>query len=258
MTADLSGPRWIDSHCHIYDERISGGVEGSLETARAAGVVAMIVVGCDRASSEAAIALANEHDGVYASVGLHPHEARHGVDTIVDLLERPGVIAIGEAGLDHHYDNSPPDAQRRAFAEQIRIAHERSLPLVIHTREAWDETFDILDGEGTPERTIFHCFTGGPAELDGCVGRGAYVSFSGIATFPSATDLRAAVTACPLDRMLIETDSPYLAPVPHRGRPNHPALVSVIGTAIADLRGDPVSVIADATTDNTRRVFGLP
>ena len=258
MTAELSGLRWIYSHCHIYDERIPGGITGALDAARAAGVLAMIVVGCDRATSEAAIELANAHDGVFATVGLHPHEAQHGVDTIVELLDQPGVIAIGEAGLDHHYDNSPPEAQRRAFAAQVRIANERSLPLVIHTREAWEETFEILDAEGVPERTVFHCFTGGPAELEGCVERGAYVSFSGIATFPSATELRAAVEACPLDRMLIETDSPYLAPVPHRGRPNHPALVSVVGTAIADLRGDPVPMIAEATSANTRRVFGLP
>lgn len=258
MSSEPSGHRWIDSHCHIYDERIPGGVDAALVEARTAGIEQMVVVGCDRATSITALELAAAHDHIHASVGLHPHEASLGVETILDLLDRPGVIAIGEAGLDFHYDNSPREVQRTAFTEQIRIANERSLPLIIHTRNAWDETFDILDAEGTPERTVFHCFTGGVGEMTACLERGAHISFSGIVTFPSATELRDAAIACPLNRMLIETDSPYLAPVPHRGRPNRPALVSVVGTAIADLRGDDVGVVAEATRNNARQVLGLP
>ena len=179
---ERSQPRWIDSHCHVYDERTPGGAHAALDVAREAGVEAFVVVGCDRDSSLAALNAARHHDDVFATVGLHPHEASHGVASITDLLDEPGVVAIGEAGLDYHYDNSPRDLQRSAFEEQIAIAHDRNLPLVIHTRSAWDDTFDILDSAGVPPRTVFHCFTGGPTELERCLERDTYVSFSGITT----------------------------------------------------------------------------
>lgn len=250
-------PRWIDSHCHIYDERTPGGASAALEAARNAGVEGFVVVGCDRNSSLSAIAAAQSYDDVVATVGLHPHDADHGVASIADLLDEPGVVAIGEAGLDYYYDNSPRDTQRAAFEEQIAIANDRNLPLVIHTRDAWDDTFDILDAVGVPSKTVFHCFTGGPDELRQCLERDTYVSFSGIVTFPSAVDLQAAAIACPLNRMLVETDSPYLAPVPFRGKPNQPAHVATVGTAIADMRNESVLAIATATSFNTRHVFGL-
>jgi TatD DNase family protein len=249
--------RWADSHCHVYDERIPDGSSAALDLARADGVDTFIVVGCDRATTRSALEIAAAHRDVWATVGLHPHEASHGVETVVDLLDAPGVVAVGEAGLDFHYDHSPRETQAEAFRAQIDWANERSLPLVIHTREAWEETFAILDEAGMPERTVFHCFTGGVHELDACVERGAMVSFSGIVTFASATDLREAAVRCPLDSMLIETDSPYLAPVPHRGRPNQPALVAAVGTAIADLRDIAPAEVATATRANTRRFFDL-
>ncbi|MGA1344875.1 MAG: TatD family hydrolase [Ilumatobacteraceae bacterium] len=255
MAADST--TWFDSHCHVYDEKVPGGPDGSLDVARAAGIGGFLVVGCDRATSLAAIDIAGRHDDVWATVGLHPHEASHGVDTIRDLIDRPGVVAIGEAGLDHHYDHSPRAEQSRAFAEQITLANDHDLPLVIHTREAWSETFAILDAEGMPRRCVFHCFTGGPDELEQCLERGALVSFSGIVSFPGATELRAAAERCPLESMLVETDSPYLAPVPHRGRPNQPAWVAAFGTANADLRSIPVAAAAAATTANARRLIGL-
>lgn len=255
--AERTEPRWADSHCHVYDERIPNGTDPALDAARAGGVDTFVVVGCDRATSASALEVAARHIDVWATVGLHPHEASLGTDTVLDLLDDPGVVAIGEAGLDHHYDHSPRDIQADAFRVQIGWANERALPLVIHTREAWEETFDILDAEGIPDRTVFHCFTGGVAELDACIARGALVSFSGIVTFPSATELREAAMRCPLESMLVETDSPYLAPVPHRGRPNHPALVAAVGTAIADLRDLPVTTVAEITRANTRRLFGL-
>ena len=251
------GLRWADSHCHIYDERIPDGSTVALDLARAGGVDTFIVVGCDRATTRSALEVAAAHRDVWATVGLHPHEASHGTDSVVDLLDSPGVVAVGEAGLDYHYDHSPRALQAEAFRTQIEWANERSLPLVIHTREAWEETFEILDAEGIPERTVFHCFTGGVDELDACVERGAMVSFSGIVTFPSATDLREAAVRCPLESMLIETDSPYLAPVPHRGRANHPALVTTVGTAIADLRDVARAEVATATHANTRRFFAI-
>ena len=247
----------FDSHCHVYDERMPGGPTAAIEAARAAGVTGMVAVGCDRATSEAATAVASNHADVWATVGLHPHEASFGVDTVADLFDRPGVVAVGEAGLDYFYDHSPRDAQRRAFSDQIHIAHERQLPLVIHTRDAWDDTFDILDADGVPDGTIFHCFTGGPEQARRCLDVGAMVSFSGIVTFKTATDLQAAARLVPLERMLVETDSPYLAPVPHRGKQNQPAYITHIAQFIADLRDEPLERIADATDRNARAVFGL-
>jgi TatD DNase family protein len=248
----------FDSHCHVYDDdRMPGGTAAAVDSARAAGVTGMVAVGCDRATSEAAIAIAADHDDVWATVGLHPHEAKFGVDTIVDLLDRPRVVAVGEAGLDYFYDHSPRDIQRHAFAAQIQLAHERDLPLVIHTRDAWADTFDVLGAEGTPPGTIFHCFTGGSEEARRCLELGAHISFSGIVTFKSADDVRAAARLVPLDRMLIETDAPYLAPVPHRGRPNQPAFVAHTAQFIADLRDVSVTAVASATDRNARAVFGL-
>jgi len=228
---------WVDSHCHVHDDRIPDGTAGAIAAARAAGVTTMITVGCDRATSIAAIATASAHAGVFATVGLHPHEAAAGVESIVDLLDTPGIVAVGEAGLDYYYDHAPRAAQRDAFAAQIQLAHRHALPLVIHSRDAWDDTFDILGAEGAPTRTIFHCFTGGPDEARRCLELDAFVSFSGIVTFKGATDVQAAATLCPLDRLLVETDSPYLAPVPHRGSTNRPAWVPHVGTFIAALRG---------------------
>jgi TatD DNase family protein len=246
---------FFDSHAHVHDTRMPGGPGAAVQAARDAGVVGMVTVGCDRATSQAAIAVAAEHPDVWATVGLHPHEAVHGVDTIVDLLDTPGIVAVGEAGLDYYYDHSPRDVQREAFAAQIQLAHQRRLPLVIHTRDAWDDTFDVLAGEGVPERTIFHCFTGGPAEAARCLGIGAYVSISGIVTFKNAVGLREAATRVPLERLLIETDAPYLAPVPHRGRTNQPAFVTHVGQCIADLRDVPVADVAAATTANAALAF---
>jgi TatD DNase family protein len=241
---------FFDSHCHVHDERMPGGTEAAVRAARDAGVVTMVTVGCDRATSLAAIAAADAHDGVWATVGLHPHEASAGVHTIADLFDHPKVVAVGEAGLDYYYDHSPRDAQREAFAEQIRLARQLGLPLVIHTRDAWDDTFDVLAAEGVPERTVFHCFTGGPEEARRCLDAGAAVSFSGIVTFNGAPDVQDAARLVPLDRLLVETDAPYLAPVPHRGRTNQPAWVTDVARFVADLRDVPVATVAEATTRN--------
>ncbi len=239
---------WIDNHCHLHDARIPGGPEAAVQAAHAAGVTTMITVGCDAETSLAAIAVAERFDNVWATVGLHPHDAVNGVESISTMFDHPKVIAVGECGLDYHYDHSPRDVQRAAFAEQIQLAHSLRLPLIIHTRDAWAETFDILRGEGVPERTIFHCFTGGAAEATDCLDLGGFLSFSGIVTFKSATDVQHAAVICPLERMLVETDSPYLAPLPHRGKPNEPANVALVGAFIATLRGDPVETIARATS----------
>jgi TatD DNase family protein len=246
---------WADSHCHLDDERLAVTV---LDDARSAGVELFITVGTDAARSRAAIALAATQPDVWATVGLHPHDASAGVDTIVSLLDEPKVVAVGEAGLDYHYDHSPREQQREAFAAQIALAHERGLTLVIHTREAWDDTFAILEAGGVPERTIFHCFTGGPDEARRCLDLGAYLSFSGIVTFKHADELRDAARLCPEDRLLVETDSPYLAPVPHRGRRNQPAFVPIVGEAVAALRNVTTEDVAATTLGNAQVAFGLP
>jgi TatD DNase family protein len=225
--------------------------------AREAGVARIVDVGTDVAESAAAIDRARRHDGVWATAGVHPHEAAGGVDGLVELLAAPEVVAVGECGLDFHYDHSPRPEQRRVFAAQVGLAHEHGLALVIHTREAWDETFAVLASEGTPERTVFHCFSGGPAEAERALAAGAHLSFSGIVTFKAADDLREAARRCPPDRLLVETDAPYLAPVPHRGRTNRPALVSLVGEAVAAAQGRPVVETATVTSANATRLFAL-
>jgi TatD DNase family protein len=256
------GVRWTDDHCHLGwdgdDRPDAGAADALVDEARSAGVSRMVTVGTDAERSAAAIATARRYPGtVWATVGLHPHEARHGLDGLADLLAEPEVVAVGECGLDYHYDHSPRQVQREAFAAQIALAHEHDLALVIHTREAWSDTFSILEAEGVPERTVLHCFTGGADEARRCLDLGAHLSFSGIVTFKTATDIRDAAALCPLDRMLVETDSPYLAPVPHRGRPNRPAFVPLVGAAVAEARGVGVGDVAAATWENAERVYRL-
>jgi TatD DNase family protein len=254
--------RWTDDHCHlgwdVNEEVDADEVDAMVAEARAADVDRLVTVGTDALRSAEAVRAAARHPGVvWATVGLHPHEARNGLDGIVDLLDRDGVVAVGECGLDYHYDHSPRPVQRDMFAAQIVLAHERDMALVIHTREAWDDTFAVLDAEGVPPRTVFHCFTGGVDEARSCLDRGGYLSFSGIVTFGSADDVRAAASMCPLERLLVETDSPYLAPVPYRGRPNRPSLVPLVGAAVADAMGMAVDAVAAATWANAERVYRL-
>jgi len=247
---------WADSHCHLQYEGIT---EDALARAAEAGVGRVICVGTDGPQSARAIEVAAAHPGtVWATVGLHPHDSVNGVKTIVDLLGAPEVVGIGECGLDYHYDHSPREVQREAFAAQIGLAHEHDLALVIHTREAWDDTFAILRAEGVPERTVFHCFTGGATEARLCLDLGTSLSFSGIVTFKTAGDVREAAALAPLDRVLVETDAPYLTPVPHRGTPNGPAFVALVGAAVAAAKGVPVEEIEAATWTNTATLFGLP
>ena len=250
-------PRWIDDHCHL--DRDLAVAADQVAAAAAAGVERLISVGCDVDQSAAYIDTARRHPGVvWAAAGVHPHEAQHGIGGLEALLGEPEVVAVGECGLDFHYDHSPRDKQAEVFAAQIALAHAHDLALVIHTREAWAETFDILTAEGVPHRTVFHCFTGGPDEARRCLDLGGVLSFSGIVTFPSATDLHAAAVLCPLERLLVETDSPYLAPVPHRGQRNQPAWVTVVGARLAELKGLMPEDVADATWETAAATYGLP
>lgn len=248
---------WIDSHCHL--QWLDGGVDGALSRAREAGVVGFVCVGTDLASSREAVALAGSHGDVRAAVGLHPHEASRFNEEwseLESLALDDGVVAVGETGFDFHYMHSPADAQEHSFREHVRLAKQLDLALVIHSRSAWDATFSVLADEGVPSRTVFHCFTGGPDEARRALDLGAYLSFSGIVSFPNAAEVRAAAVSTPVDRMLVETDAPYLAPVPHRGRENEPALVAVVGAALADALGRSPVEVATATASTTEAIFG--
>jgi TatD DNase family protein len=248
---------WADSHCHLPYPGLED-VDGHLAAAREAGVGRFISVGTDAAQSAAAIEVASRHDDVWATVGLHPHDASEGVDSILPVLDGGArVVGIGECGLDYHYDHSPRDVQRAAFARQIGLAHARRLALVIHTREAWDDTWAVLAAEGVPERTVFHCFTGGADEARRCLDLGAALSFSGIVSFKTATDVREAAALCPFDRLLVETDAPYLAPVPHRGKTNTPAFVPLVGAVVAEVKRVDPGVVEAATWANLGTFFGL-
>lgn len=249
------GHGWTDTHCHTQEQMVETGSDELLERARAAGVGRFIVIGTDVDTSAQAIETAAQHDDVWATVGLHPHDATKGTHTVAHLATQPRVVGIGECGLDYHYENSPREIQLGVFREHIALAKEHDLTLVVHTRDAWQDTFDVFDSEGMPRNVVIHCFSGGPEEARGCLARGAYLSFSGIVTFKNADDLREAARICPADRLLVETDAPFLAPVPHRGRPNEPAHVAVVGTAIADLRGVAPAEFAELTTANALRAF---
>jgi len=261
-------PRWVDSHCHIQDGYLEdpAGPGPVLERAAAAGVGGLVCVGTDPAASRAALALARERGAgrpaIWATAGLHPHEAAAGVDETLSLLEEakggaPGLVAVGECGLDFHYDRSPRPQQLEAFAAQIRCARRLDLALVVHTRSAFEETAALLATEGLPERTVIHCFTGGPDEARRFLDLGCYLSFSGIVTFKGVDEVREAARRCPTDRLLVETDSPFLAPAPRRGQRNEPALVALVGEAVAELRGVPAAALAEATSENAARAFRL-
>ncbi|MEO6317644.1 MAG: TatD family hydrolase [Acidimicrobiales bacterium] len=249
--------RWIDDHCHLNRDPVRA--DEQVAAAAAVGVERLITVGCDVGQSADYIDISRRYPGtVWATVGVHPHEAKDGIGGLEALLGEPEVVAVGECGLDFHFDHSPRDQQAEVFAAQIALAHQHDLALVIHTREAWPETFDILAAEGTPPRTVFHCFTGGPDEARHCLDLGAVLSFSGIISFPSATDLHAALVLCPLDRLLVETDSPYLAPVPHRGKPNQPAWVVDVAAALARLKAVDLEDVASSTWETAAATYGLP
>jgi TatD DNase family protein len=281
---------WFDSHCHLQEEFAETG-DGSdpgphatrlahtVARAAEAGVAGMVCVGTGAGSSAEAVALVRamrrpdsvavaEGVELWATVGLHPHDAVDGVDSLDALLgaelstvavgdEQRVVVAIGECGLDYHYDHSPRPTQREAFARQIELANRHRLAVVIHTREAWDDTLDILAAAGVPERTVVHCFTGGPEEARRCLDLGAFLSFSGVVTFKNADQVREAAALCPLDRLLVETDAPFLTPVPHRGTLNEPSRVPVVGAAIAQVKGVETSVLAEVSTRNARALFAL-
>lgn len=262
----MFAPRYFDSHCHLQDECFDADRWDVITRAWDAGVREIVVIGADPASSVAGRVLAAEtasHEArpvLWFTAGLHPHEAsRWDADMRREIeaeLDR-GAVAVGEIGLDYHYENSPRSVQNAAFSEQLSMANERALPVVIHSRDAEEETLSTLRESGiAPDRVVLHCFTGSSRMLEVAVARGYYVSFSGIATFGSF-DAGALVPRVPEDRILAETDAPYLAPVPHRGRRNEPGFLPATVEAMARHRGIAPAELAAVTRSNARSFYRL-
>jgi TatD DNase family protein len=258
----------FDTHCHVVEGVFGDAaqVDATLDRARAAGVGRFLVIGSGYGADSAppAIAVASRHADVWASAGLHPHDARfldEGLEARLDeACRHERVVAVGEAGLDYFYEQSPRPAQREALRRQARLALAHDLPLIVHDRDAGDEVVEILKEEGAFEGAgvLWHCFTGDAAAMRRVLDAGAHLSLSGIVTFRSAAALQEVAALAPLERLLIETDSPWLAPTPHRGQRNEPALLPAVAIQVARLRGMATEELVQATTENALRLFRLP
>jgi TatD DNase family protein len=249
----------VDSHCHLDFPDFAAEREAIIARARSAGVGTMLTI-CTRLDEFAGVqAIAEAHDGIWCSVGVHPHEAKDhavlGAQQLAALAAHPKVVGIGETGLDFHYDLSPRDIQERLFRAHIEASHATGLPLIIHAREADCEVARIL-GEERPPPGVMHCFSSGRALAEAALALGFYISISGIVTFRNTEDLRAIVREVPLERLLVETDAPYLAPVPYRGKRNEPAFVAATAAAVATLKEVEPEALAAATSTNFFRLFG--
>jgi len=250
----------LDAHTHLNDPRLLPEVEALLARMQEAGVTGALVIGYDVPSSQRAVELARRHPQILrATVGIHPHDARkldsEALATLEQLAAQPEVVAIGEIGLDFYYDRSPRDVQREAFRRQLHLAARLNLPVVIHERDATEEVSAILDAEGGWSLGgEWHCCSA-PPDVALEISRRMFIGIAGWITFPKADNIRTLARAVPLDRLLIETDAPYLAPVPHRGKPNQPAFLPLIAQALADVKALPLPQVADFTRTNTLRAF---
>lgn len=253
---------WFDTHAHVDSPQFQGDQAGVIERACKAGVTRFVNIGCDHDSALRTIRLVEAYEGVYGTVGLHPHDAKSMTDELIEDLRHwaahPKIVAIGEIGLDFHYEYSPREVQRQAFRRQIRLAKELAMPVAIHDREAHRECLDIVTEEGGwANGGIFHCYSGSAEMAAEIVKNGFYISFSGVVTFPNAEKVRKAAAAVPLDRLLIETDCPYLSPQAYRGKRNEPSYVAETGKALADLRGISYEAMAAITWENACRVYRI-
>jgi TatD DNase family protein len=250
----------VDAHCHLGDGAFDQDRKDVLARARAAGIGHVVVIGESVAGSERALALARATAGLSATAGVHPHEAKTWSTEVERhvraLLEDPAVVAVGETGLDYHYDHSPRAEQRRAFEAQLALAAELAKPVVVHAREADEDTAALVRQWGAKvPALVLHSFSSGEDVFAAGMDVGAYFSFSGMITFKS-WQWPVRLSDCPVDRLLVETDAPFLAPVPHRGKRNEPAFVREVAEALANDRGEPAEVLGQRTTENARRVFG--
>lgn len=251
----------IDTHCHFNHERFADDISASIARAQSAGVRQMVVIGFDLASSQQAVRLSEAFPGtLFAAIGVHPHDAKNW-DAATEqrfraLSDHPHVVAIGEIGLDFHYDFSPRPDQEKAFRAQMQLAREVELPIVIHCREAYPETLQILQEESADEiGGVMHCWAGTVEEAERTAEIGLALGFGGTLTYKNAQNVRDAASAVPLELLLVETDAPYLAPQPKRGQRNEPAYTVLVAERLADLRGITLTELATLTTANARRVF---
>lgn len=256
----------IDSHCHLDDEQFHSDREAAIDRALQAGVDQMIAIGTGEGPPdlESGIRLAEAHDCILATVGIHPQYASQAsnddIRRTAELLNHPKVIGMGEIGIDYHWEPYDRDRQHAIFIEQMAIARDARKPVIIHTRDAWDDTFGLLEQHWAPSGLpcVLHCFTGTADQARRAVALGFYLSFAGVVTYPKATDVHEAARIVPLDRLLVETDSPYLPPVPHRGKRNEPAYVVHTARRVADLRGETFASVAQAASSNLRRLCLRP
>jgi TatD DNase family protein len=254
----------IDSHAHIQGKEYAGEIEAVIARAYAAGVETIIAVGGagDMSSNTAAVDLAARFDNIFATVGMHPHDAKdvgtHELQTLKELAASPKVVAVGETGLDYYYSHSPHDVQRRVFSQFIHMAHDTDLPIVVHERDAARDAAELLRAEGSADlRGVIHCFTGDYEAACAYLDLGFYLSFTGIITFKNAEPLREVVRKVPLEKLFVETDSPYLTPVPHRGKRNEPAYVRFVAETIANVKKLTLEDVARVTTANVKALFSI-
>lgn len=252
----------FDTHTHLNVEEFAGREEEELQLAAEMGVTRLNIVGFDRPTIERALELADCYDQVYVTLGWHPTEAGDYSDQVeaylLDKLRHPKVVALGEIGLDYHWMTAPKEVQEQVFRRQIQLSKELDLPFVVHTRDALEDTYEIIRSEGVgPRGGIMHSYSGSWEMAERFMELGMIISFSGVVTFKKATDIQEAAAKLPLDKILVETDAPYLAPVPKRGRENKPAYTRYVAEKIAELRGLTVEEVAQATYENAERIFGL-
>ncbi len=254
----------IDTHCHLTFDELADDVEGVIERSKAAGVTGWITVGTDTQQNQRVLQLAERHENMYAAVGIHPHDAKdvttETISELKKLAKNKKVVAIGETGLDFHYDFSPPSDQRRVFAAQLKIAAELNLPVIVHCREAFDETIDTLERFGSGvKKVVFHCFGGSVKQAKIVLDYGFYISFTGVVTFKNADPVRQAAKIVPLDKLMLETDCPYMSPEPMRKQKiNEPALLIHTARCLAELKGLDLADFAKAVTATTTTFFALP
>ena len=254
----------IDTHCHLTFEPLAGDIEAVIERSRAAGITGWITIGTDPQHNRKAVELAGRFDNMYAAVGIHPHDAdsvtSQAINELKELAGNVKVVAIGETGLDFHYNFSKQPAQRRIFVQQLKIAQELNLPVIIHSRDAFEETIDIPEQFGSGvKKAVFHCFSGSPEQANLVLDKGFYISLTGVVTFKNASKIQQVAKIVPMDRLMLETDCPYMSPEPMRKqKTNEPALMFHTAKFLAELRQMSLSDFAHAVTATSRSFFSLP
>ena len=253
----------IDTHCHLTFDELAGDVAPIIERSKAADVTGWITVGTDPQENRKAVDLTDKFENMHAAIGIHPHDAKdvtaNTIAQLKELAQNEKVVAVGETGLDYYYDNSPRQDQRRVFAQQLKLAAELNLPVIIHCRKAFDETIEILDQHGQDvKKVVFHCFSGSAEQAKIVLSKGYHISFTGVVTFKNAEKTRKAAKAVPLDRLMLETDCPYMSPEPMRKQKiNEPALMIHTAKFLANLKAMPLPDFAQRTTTTTRAFFSI-